>query len=1587
MRDIIFTYRSASSSALGDNTLLFGPGTGIYKHELFGEGEIEQLEYGLLEENNSVSNLRYTGYPGNMLAVWDKTSPAMKNLSLKHAHNFIEPEIISQSACSHPNDKMKLQDYQKEAVSQIVESLEKDEKVGLLFVDMVMGTGKTAIMAELIAKLCLKGTSGNTVGKVMTICKQTDVEEFQQIQREVHKLDDDHFNRTETFRLYHQIKDVKINNKEMNVNNETRLYTLGDIGDSSSYEDMLGNPTEYKNMQNRMLDKYVDKMRDAIAPIVLVIDEPQKLLKHSQESSKNFLIFLRNVINKAKESTNNMRIRIVFMSATLNVNPQPRANNPSPPCATWSVPEEGDDYLNVQRGGAAVVNAKGEEKEHEEQGDDQTVQESLEYIIRKSNESSFFVRILKLKHLPLQLRPTVLFKCSEFFKATPAPTTPERAKDRFKQKVMIPYMSFLNTQPNVRPLCRGKQHGVVALAGEFGLGVEALEGQLNENDTETQQVFFIVNKDPEFQTLVKSYNEKDKTEFKTLLEKYQNKLMSYHGSTTSVIALYFPKKERKKEMGLILEMFGTGSSTRNKDIEFVKRGEGGELKHCIDWLIIDKFSVGIDLFNASRMLYYGTPTDVKEGAIQLISRVIRYCSVYPSNLSNCEPMKIDGGIEPPKMWRKQDIKDVYEPIEVVLIDCNKVLEERVQEEIYGNVTMRVTNSDDIFRMEDTQTTQLERFIKNNLNVDIDEFCINLNKYENNNASSLPTPNNVWKRSLNYEEFMKWKSGDKVVYNAVTGDVLVYRKEEEEENKVVLVATYKNTQTAQTFTSLYDRYKGETNKTIEFVVPGGATPLSIYTLEISDPSDANKSYVLCLNNYKDATDSPAFDIAGKIKESIDNWKGIARVFDESTKRGTHLRPQNQHEHAIPLIDFIEARQIEARQGSLDEKFVAQQRHARETLGSGYDRFINLTFDMEIERVAQNVVPDVVANLLRMIPVCSAGAIQFFRMFGSFEDKGTRIELYEAFAHYLLCEKLENEGLLLGASDIRYIVDLMIDRKGFFETVLEGFELNNCNLYQPDRILGSMKKLAAKVSSNMKLDEPDSSREFNLVTFDSKGKKTKNGGSYIIAKSAENNVMAHGKTYHKVQFPKAWLLCGAFSIDAAFRYTGKEKEKGTDTYMNYYVITIPHKNAYVSVRSDNPRLHSRSESVAISTLTDGILDCVTGNLEKRSAMNLLECMRDIRFLFEFKRVLCENLRAIQYLSKLCRVVADMSGGSSLSYNEMSAALALFVNYEQIETPKHRLFSRIKNISREDAIYSCIVFKENVLNAIEQFIEYAFPPPPYPPPSPPPLTQFFQFLINLSRESKKTDSIKEMLHALNRNTQSVKLLDHPWWIDLSDKIRRNSSQYIGDPLVAGLVRRVESVTFEAQTRTIRLAEVSPFISGTVQNLLYIEAIYDKTVILLDDKIRGSSNFVISIDQDTQTQVIIKTRPRKNDTDKEGLFLEYGNIPNLEISPPPSSPSVTRSIDMNLYNNCESHFSYDGRRFSHRLSKDALLGSGRNRYASRQNAYKHTNNKDMNFVVTDNSEQDYKAFETQYRFEIKLIARRANKRGRENGDDMDTS
>ena len=529
---------------------------------------------------------------------------------------------------------------------------------------------------------------------------------------------------------------------------------------------------------------------------------------------------------------------------------------------------------------------------------------------------------------------------------------------------------------------------------------------------------------------------------------------------------------------------------------------------------------------------------------------------------------------------------------------------------------------------------------------------------------------------------------------------------------------------------------------------------------------------------------------------------------------------------------------------------------------------MTLDLEI---AQKVVPNVVANLLRTIPVCSAGAIQFFRMFGSFEDKGTRIELYEAFAHYLLCEELKNEGLLLGASDIRYIVDLMIDREGFFETVLEGFELENCNLYQPDFTLafglglgvglGSLKKIPGRVNSTMKLDEPDSSREFNLVTFDSKGKKTKNGGSYIVAKSSKKSIMAHGKTYHKVEFPREWLLCGAFAIDAAFRYIGKEKKKGTDTYMNYYVITIPHNDGYVSVRSDNPRGNSRSESVAITTLTDVILDCVTGIIEKRSAMNFLECTRDIQFLFEFKRVLCENQRAIQYLSKLCRAVTDMSGGSSPSYNEMSAALALFVNYEQIETPDHRLFSRIKNISRGDAIYSCIVFKENVLNAIEKFVEYVLS-------SQEDLTQFFQFLIDLSRESEKTDSIKDMLHALNRNTKSVKLLDHPWWIDLSDKIRKKSSQYIKDPLVAELVHRVESVTFEAQTRTIRLAEVKPFISGPVQGSLYIEPIYDKTVILLDDNITGSSNFVISIDQDTQNKVNIETRPKKDDADKGGLF-----------------------------------------------------------------------------------------------------------------------
>ena len=1179
MRDIIIKYRSSvnDTSALANDGLTFGPGTGIYNDPFFKTSQTQSYNYDLIKTNNAVSSARLPN-----LQIWDTDSTAITNISLTKANTFIEPEIIPQSGCKPPGAKVELEEYQKQAVEEIITSLEKKERVGLFFVDMLMGTGKTAIMAELIAKLCLKETSKDTAAKVMTISKQEDAKEFQRIQKDVHKLGSDFFAKSDTANLYHSVSNVKINNQRTNnlVGQTPRLYTLNNEGDSCKYEDMLSGYGEYKKMQTRMFDKYVNYLSGSgdIAPVILVIDEPQKLLKKSQESNWNFLNFLKKRNKEGGEHTEHEGPYCVH-ECDIECESSETVVVQSSSCAQWTLPKDDDRYFNeppppaaatgTQSGkrkpdkekdkektssskrkkpsrGSSTFSAAGSStdpmdidagdgepmqidnvganaiaEQKDDEGDDMTVQDGIEHIIQRSQKTSFFIRILKLKILPLSLRPTVLFKCSEFFKTFPnLPQTAEEFKDRFHSQVMIPYMSLLKSSmkkvPNLRPLCRGKQHGVVAIAGKFG--VKELEVHLDDLASDRQQVFFIVNKDPPFQELATLYkkvnkannaDEGEKQLFRDNLIKYQKSLTE---RTTPVIALYHPNKERSAEMGLILDLFGTGTSTRDDDIPFVQqvhRDDGYEFKHCIDWLIIDKSSVGIDLFNVSRILYYGTPKDVKESAIQLISRAIRYCSVYPSNMSECEPTN---SALAPKIERREGIHSVFEPIEVVLIDCHTVLEKAMKPTtIQENMTLRVTESDRIFEAIDVETN-LETSIKKATKASsLDDFCIDLHA-EQHNSSSLPTPVDVWKRSLNYEQFMKWRDDDEVVYDTYTKEVSVYRNKKE-------VATYKHTQTFQTSDPIFLMFQNKEDKKIRFTVPKGATPLSIYTVEIPHPTEDKQSFVLCLNNYKDATEAPAFDIAGEIKQSIDNWKGISRVFHDSAKQGTHLPPRASEKHAQTLIEFIESRQ-EARAAQLrNENYVFK------TMG-----------DSEKKMVAQEVV----ANILRMIPVGSMGAVSFFRMFGKFHDgRSKKLELYDAFANYILCNELINEAMLLNPADIRYIVDRLIDTPELFETVFKGLGLDGCNVYKRASLasVASVGQYILNIRGEV-VEVNKYSREFTLVTFDAKTKKKTASDTYIIAQSAGPKIICNGTKFYKTNLPREWTLCGAFCIDAAFQYKGSK-----------------------------------------------------------------------------------------------------------------------------------------------------------------------------------------------------------------------------------------------------------------------------------------------------------------------------------------------------------------------------------------------------------------------------------------------------------------
>ena len=415
----------------------------------------------------------------------------------------------------------------------------------------------------------------------------------------------------------------------------------------------------------------------------------------------------------------------------------------------------------------------------------------------------------------------------------------------------------------------------------------------------------------------------------------------------------------------------------------------------------------------------------------------------------------------------------------------------------------------------------------------------------------------------------------------------------------------------------------------------------------------------------------------------------------------------------------------------------------------------------------------------------------------------------------------------------------------------------------------------------------------------------------------------------------------------------------------MVTKPHRGKLVSVKSLTA--DKRGQKVAITTLTDAALSCVKDYSEKRAAMDLLECMRDIKFLFRFQVVLCENPGAIVYLSKLCSVLTDMSRKEELNQlsGVMPVALALFLNYN-LDTPNHRLLSRIKDMSVHQAIYLCTTFKENVLNTIGTFIGQVSQQKSLS--SDHDLTTFFLFLIDLSKKSKKTESIKEMMTSLKHMTEAeaseLDILEHKWWIDLIEHIQSIQGEqeykttYNGDPLVTELIQRVKKMAFVTQGTPFRLSNVER--STSVQGGLIeldLASVYDSSVILLDMLVTKNLIKSGTVDYDfliSNDQVKLTLRGPKDANDKEGLFLKYRKAKSIDL-PPPEGHTVTRSIKQDLYDECEAQLSYDGRRFSHRLEKDAELGSGKDRRLSRQKAYKHKDDDSglMRFVVDNTQEK----------------------------------
>lgn len=1060
-----------------------GPGTGIFRlyktvdSSLDNNKDFLDLTKWCKNKETSFLNPEYSG--------WDFQNYSVKKIELKpQSDDSVFRGPLSRCGIAK---SMSLKKFQESAIKFVICSLESKESLGYVFIDMTMGTGKTAVIGGLIAELCMKNSTNETVSGMFSICGNEQKEELQEWQSALTGTDV-MMQESRPSSLYKTIKNVKIKTKDKPsiINSPgTLVYKKGY---SISLEDHLQDCSRFKAELDKLkneITEYIDlfksptstqapvaggnnrkrknederekiKMRnprqkiqeaetalydsdflfrngvvsmdvdDVVSniPLMIVIDEPQKYILCDDEHIKAEWTAFFDFLQECSLNNPEFCIRVGLMSATLNVNGSKELNS---------------FFEKILNNPTPSSSAAGSSAQH-------------------SAQSPVMAKILTMKDFPDEYRPCVFFKYNKYNPLVDdSLDLDDCIQTVFREMIKKQRnkdMDLINKNMFVTKMKKKTTHGVIALARLKTLDVyNKMEGGLECPDIR------VLNNDLYFLEFYMAYillkekiincgvfqTTKDNLE-KELVEESDKVCVGFYiRSKENIILLQTLEKKRIKKSGatgpiythwkklkgannfsysavskFLLNCFGTGNRNRKAWVEndctiSTPVPKDTDADYWIDYLVVDVSCIGIDIHNVRSLIYYGTPSNVHEEAVQLIARVIRMCNILSSGYDES-----DGTVE--------------QPVEVTICQCKRLLE-RGTEIVTKFLRPKAQSSSSdtvVVMVEEDKWEGPDAVMK-----DQDEFAVRLNCFHSSDFFKTTSA----QREPTYLEQLVTEVNN--ITNPLSSTFIQKIDDTIEDEPTITTkeCVFQNTLTSEDYESMQLFHKDETG-TIRICVDTKCIEISkenstgvVLQWKAENDNDIKKffeKYGECIKSKITKFNVEFLTLRFKVNQTM----GIGNAFSLQLKRGaekllvlgfTNLTPgcnlgrkitdSKRLQHAV----YEEQQSIAGRlgivpiYGTVDN---CKQHHP--------------VTQLDIEGLV---------SLIRMIPLVSEEAIYFLNMLGKTDDM---VVLCRLFTKMLAPVKYRTIPIYLTPFCIMKAVTLLRTENGYCKA-FEGFSLSDYVIY--------------------------------------------------------------------------------------------------------------------------------------------------------------------------------------------------------------------------------------------------------------------------------------------------------------------------------------------------------------------------------------------------------------------------------------------------------------------------------------------------------------------------------------------------------------